>query len=805
MVLGETGREDQLNQKHFFFNNWQLTMAVSHWLLTAMLFLLLFVTHVSAQQQGKLLQVVRDHRRITPRAAAACTIVSGRFLPSYSKTALFNNLLSKGNQRGLRSHSTLSECEFLGNFVSNLCVFPGCSVSNRNPSIYENNPLGYVVTTIRVEPGFTVMIDPSSPDHSFFTIKGSELQLNRSVDYEKDTLLLVDLICKDTAGQSDYLQIFVTILNLNDNSPVFKQMNLTKVVPEDTKVNATIVAREDLSASDADLDIIFYELTTKLPGTDGYFAIKGVNNPEIYLQKSLDYEKFKSTMLVLYARDRPVGSPDTTNTATTTINVFIEQADTKPPWFLPCTFINTEKSICISRPYTGRINIFEMAMEPLILEPGPIYAIDPDYTLNEKIVYSIVGGNTDKVFSVDANTGNLTMNKAATTPDSYILQVMATQVNNIQKYSVVSVEIKVINKSYYPPYFASSIYHGTVFVGLAPRSFVFQAGDPSRPLMITAADDDFPDKFNPNIEYYIKNSTDFITTKDGLILTNMMLQSPGTVTIEAVGKDVVSLQEASTVIMVEVILATVVTSSDKIHTAQDMSLLGGTLAALLLIALVFLGVMIHKRYGKAVTYLVRKKFSKEISGDYQNKSYQQDEHPDVSNKDPALHQHEVSENGRVQLMTHVLEQPALSLPSSNAKKIDSLPKSSLASTTIFDQEEKEEEVEEETQHEKEVKSILKTDRHVADDGYKAVWFKTDVDPDAGERVQVIEDNAADGDDDSDQDLQKNEEEEEEDYDKDDHHRGMGLSFASESSSLPDAEVIVNTSLTDTMTQDDTDG
>ncbi|NXK13917.1 CDHR5 protein, partial [Herpetotheres cachinnans] len=288
------------------------------------------------------------------------------------------------------------------------------------------------------------------------------------------------------------LEIFVTILNTNDNSPLFKQMNLTEVVPEDTKVNATIVAREDLSASDADLDTIFYELTTKVPGTDGYFAIKGVNNPEIYLQKALDYEKFKLTTLVLYARDRPVGSPDTTNTATTTINIFIEQTDTKSPWFLPCTFINTENSICISRPYIGRINISEMSTEPLILEPGPIYAIDPDYTLNEKIVYSIVGGDTDKVFSVDANTGNLTMNKVATAPDSYLLQVMATQVNNIQKYSIVSVEIKVINKSDYPPYFASRIYHGTVVVGLAPRSFVFQAGDPSSPLMITAADDDFP-------------------------------------------------------------------------------------------------------------------------------------------------------------------------------------------------------------------------------------------------------------------------------------------------------------------------
>ncbi|XP_065492984.1 cadherin-related family member 5 [Caloenas nicobarica] len=673
----------------------------------------------------------------------------------------------------------------------------GCSVADDKPSVDENNPPGYVVTTIHVEPGFTVMIDPTSPDASFFTIQGSELQLSQSVDYEEDTLLLVYLTCGNSAGQTDYLEIVVTIVNVNDNSPVFKQTNLTEVVPEDTKVNATIVPLEDLSASDADLDTIFYELTTIVPGTDGYFAIKGVNNPEIYLQKALDYEKFNFTTLVLYARDRPVDSNDITNTATATINIFIEQADTKPPWFLPCTFINTDKSICISSPYTGRVNISEMSTEPLKLEPGPIYAIDPDYTLNEKIVYSIVGGDTDNVFSVNADTGNLTMNKAATAPDSYLLQVMATQVNNIQKYSVATVEIKVINKSDYLPYFESRIYYGTVSVGLAPRSFVFQAGDPSSPLMITAMDEDFPDKINPNIEYYIKNSTDFIATKDGFILTNVMLQSPGTVTIEAVGKDTVSLQEASTVIMVEVIRATVVTISDKRYTARDMAILGGILAALLLIALVFLGVMIFKRYGKPVKYLIRKKFSKEISGDYQNQSYQQEEHPYVNTK-----QHEMSENSSVRSMTHVLEQPALSLPSSHVEEIDSLPKASTASTIIFDQEEKGEEVEEETEHEKEVKSILKTDRRVADDGYKAVWFKTDVDPDDGERVEVIEEDAADGDDDSDQDLEKNEKAEDDDYDNDSHHRGLGVSFAPESSSLPVAEGIVNKSCTDAMAEDD---
>lgn len=41
--------------------------------------------------------------------------------------------------------------------------------------------------------------------------------------------------------------------------------------------------------------------------TDGYFAIRGVNNPEIYLQKALDYDKFNSTTLLLFARVSGLG------------------------------------------------------------------------------------------------------------------------------------------------------------------------------------------------------------------------------------------------------------------------------------------------------------------------------------------------------------------------------------------------------------------------------------------------------------------------------------------------------------------
>lgn len=44
--------------------------------------------------------------------------------------------------------------------------------------------------------------------------------------------------------------------------------------------------------------------------TDGYFAIRGVNNPELYLQKALDYDKFNSTTLLLFARVSGLGGTE---------------------------------------------------------------------------------------------------------------------------------------------------------------------------------------------------------------------------------------------------------------------------------------------------------------------------------------------------------------------------------------------------------------------------------------------------------------------------------------------------------------
>lgn len=49
---------------------------------------------------------------------------------------------------------------------------------------------------------------------------------------------------------------------------------------------------------------------------------------------------------------------------------------------------------------------------------------------------SVSLGNADNVFSVDADTGNLTMNRVAASPNSYLLQVMVSLMTLQQKSSI---------------------------------------------------------------------------------------------------------------------------------------------------------------------------------------------------------------------------------------------------------------------------------------------------------------------------------------------------------------------------------
>ncbi|XP_075422924.1 cadherin-related family member 5 isoform X7 [Ascaphus truei] len=629
---------------------------------------------------------------------------------------------------------------------------PVCTVANTRPEVAENNPVGHTVTTIVTDPDVTMSISGGA-QASFFSIVGSNLTLTQSVDFEVTSTLSVQLECKRDGAIISVIHLYVTILNENDNEPIFSQTSFNFTIPEDLKVGSSIGTA--ITADDADKDTIFYELS----GTDlvaaAHFKLATVNNPIIQVNQSLDYDTYKHIQLILTARDTENAGDIKSHTATATVNIEIWDVDDKPPQFLPCRMVGTK--ICINDGYRGNVTRSEHATGALILTPAPLYAVDGDVGINDPIDYEIVSGNVGDIFDVNGTTGNITMKRAADNLEIIILQVMAVQASDVGKYTMTRVQIEVKERNNHPPVFESGNYLGEVPARSAIRSFVTESRNQGRPLQVFAADEDFTDKVNPGIVYSIENSSDFSISRDGFILTNAVFPSPITIEFSVAAMDSATGEVSRTLVTVDVTpgVATTMTvstttgtgttqstttgtgttqsttpgtgttqstttgtgsgvQSDKLYSAGDMAALGASLGVILALCLAVLGFLIYRHYGHSITRKLGKGSGDGFGGT--NDGIQQlIEEETGNNPDPDISS-KPSTN--------------LGVDGFNSVSGESLTSTVLVSgaavTSIFPLSETAEESSD-PEDKKEVKSIL-TKEFKDDPGYKAVWFMDHAQP-----------------------------------------------------------------------------
>ncbi|XP_024605213.1 cadherin-related family member 5 isoform X7 [Neophocaena asiaeorientalis asiaeorientalis] len=320
------------------------------------------------------------------------------------------------------------------------------------------------------------------------------------------------------------------------------------------------------------------------------------------------------------------------HTATATLVLEVRPADLRAPWFLPCTY--SDGFVCLEAQYHGAVPTGHTLSGPLILHPGPIYAVDGDRGIHQPIVYSIIGGNEDGSFSIDANTGNLTMTKSIPSPKTFLLLVKGKQADHA-RYSVTQVTVEAQAASGRPPRFPQSLYHGTVALGSGVGVAIKDAAAPSQPLRIRAQDPEFPD-LNLAITYRVTNNSNFRMDGEAM-LTGASLVHAGVFYAEVEARNTVTSGTATTVVEVQVSeqepAPTASPSGGSAQTSKpgtslptspgpsrtprptgtpgtnarrvedlrfsvvDMAALGGVLSALLLLALIALIVLVHKHYG----------------------------------------------------------------------------------------------------------------------------------------------------------------------------------------------------------------
>ncbi|KAF5911411.1 hypothetical protein HPG69_017894 [Diceros bicornis minor] len=430
-----------------------------------------------------------------------------------------------------------------------------CSVNQTFFEVKENTNVTEPLVDIYVPDDQQVTLGSSSTLFAF-RIQGTQLFLNVTPDYEENSLLQALLECKRGDTVVTQLRVFVSVLDVNDNAPTFPFVVRVERVPENAKVNTTVIPETELQAEDLDKnDILFYTLEEVTPvsapnpcpnsdpstlgapaslqppesqaeaspppqGASVFFSLVGVNLPALQLDRTLDLDRWPNMTFRLLVRDTREENVTPSHTATATLVLEVEPIDLRPPWFLPCSY--TDSYVCIEAQYQGAVPTGYQLLSPLILHPGPIYAVDGDRAINQRIIYSIIGGHED-IFTIDADSGNLTMTRSVPSPKTFLMWVKGEQADQA-RYSVTQVTVEALDAAGSLPHFPESLYRGTVVLGSGSGEFVKDAATPSQALRIQAQDPEFPD-LNSAITYRITNNSDFRMEGEAVLVANPLTQA----------------------------------------------------------------------------------------------------------------------------------------------------------------------------------------------------------------------------------------------------------------------------------------
>ncbi|KAK2158072.1 hypothetical protein LSH36_178g06015 [Paralvinella palmiformis] len=245
----------------------------------------------------------------------------------------------------------------------------------------------------------------------------------------------------------------VTILDINDNAPIFAQ-TFSFTVSENVE-NGTFVGR--VIATDADIGsnaAIQYTVIQTKVGHDGYFDID-LSSGDMYTVTSvLDREDVDSYVLTVRAADG--GTPMMYVDGDVTITV-ADQNDNRPT--------------CL--PSSGHVTETDPSGSAVLT----VVASDLDAGNNALLVYAIQNGTTAAdYFAVDSASGDITLTQ---TPDreafptfTFVVEVTDSGVSALSTNCSVTVTVGDTNDN--SPVFLKPFYNGEVAVDLAAGTFIIQ-------------------------------------------------------------------------------------------------------------------------------------------------------------------------------------------------------------------------------------------------------------------------------------------------------------------------------------------
>lgn len=307
------------------------------------------------------------------------------------------------------------------------------------------------------------------------------LVVARKLDREQQSEFRLEIRALDISAsnnpQSSAVTVKVEIADCNDNAPVWDQDPITIEIPEDTTIGSLIY---NFTATDADAGSnseIQYKLVKQVPSDEhDTFAVDPLTGA-LTLLTTLDYEEKSEFILIITATDQSSNASVRLTTSVTARIIIIDINDHVPVFVQPTT---KDTVVYLSDSAT---------VGQLVTH---VIAVDKDNGDNGLITYSIISGNEDGRFNIDAENGFIELAKPLIRKIESNSKTSNTQnsVSNLisGKYNLVvsasdrgmpspkeaRVNIKIIiqGSTNNPPRFLDSVYYANITENVPVGSFV---------------------------------------------------------------------------------------------------------------------------------------------------------------------------------------------------------------------------------------------------------------------------------------------------------------------------------------------
>ncbi|XP_036450612.1 protocadherin gamma-C5-like [Colossoma macropomum] len=307
--------------------------------------------------------------------------------------------------------------------------------------VREDAPLGTVVALIgakdsdsgengkvhlRIQSGLPFTLKPSISNYY-------ALVTDSYLDQETFPKYTVEITAQDSGSPplESKTQIYVDVLDVNDNPPVFPHSSYTVYVKENVGAGNVLFT---VSASDPDqgenAKISYSILDSQIKGisVSSYFYINS-DNGSIYSMHSFDYEKMKVFRIQVQAKDH--GSPSLSSNAT--VHVFIlDQNDNAPAVIYPSAVMGS---------------VLHQRM-PRSAKAGhlvtKVTAVDADSGHNAWISYRLAEATDASLFSVNLHTGEVRTKRSVSEQDDSSQRLLIEIKDNGEPVQSTTVTVDVL-------------------------------------------------------------------------------------------------------------------------------------------------------------------------------------------------------------------------------------------------------------------------------------------------------------------------------------------------------------------------